>query len=270
MRSSRPALSILAVLALGGCAVPTDPVPAPSPSTAPETTLERVADPDYDSFRYSGEDPDGDLQGFEYQLVEVDDVYVDTEGASGSVVAGVDPLDPDGWSPVLPSGAARFQLGARAYRFRVRAVDGQGNRDATPEEILWRRESDRPSVSLKSGCGALYPDPAPVTLAITATDLRYDQTPSPASDLLYSWELIPDLYPWPASGCPEFPVTSNGWIPFPADGGNPQIRIDELGSATIVPAGNGHVAACQWRFHVVVQDPEGNTGSHQCTVVILQ
>jgi len=262
--------SLLMLAAAGGCSAPTDPVPAPDTSAPPATTLQVCADPDHDSFCFAGEDPDGDLRGFEYQLARVDDAYVDSNGASGNVLGGVDPVNADSWSGVHPDDNVRFRLGPGAYRFRVRAVDRAGNRDPTPAEHLWRRASDKPAIRIQSGCGGLFPDPAPLVMTLQATDLRYDQTPTPVGDLSYSWELLPEDLPPNDPECPVFPIASDGWIPFPADGSPPRIRIDELGDATIVPAGNGRDAACRWRFYVSVQDLDGNTGWSVCSVMILQ
>jgi hypothetical protein len=83
-----------------------------------------------------GTDADGDVVGYQYQLVETDEAYFLSGGLASEVLRSLDPPSDSGeenWTPQSRDSLRTFlSLDDSWYEFRARCVDDAGAADTTP------------------------------------------------------------------------------------------------------------------------------------------
>ena len=273
-RAAQRALRPFAILAIGLFACEESPTSTPEfppgSGVPPETVLLPSSTPGgLASLQWEGSDSDGRVVGYQYQLLRVEEEYYETDGESGSVHSWVVPEEGEGnqtWTPTLEAAGEVFgPLPSGSYLFRVRAVDDDGNSDPTPAEITWQLDPYEPHVRIRSGCGALYPNPSPLVMTIDISDIGTDLVPTPPGELVY----IYSLYGGESEDCPLFWNGNSEWEPVPADGSPVVVTFHDLDGRAIPAEPSGEVA-CAWSFRITVRDPANNYGEAYCRVMILR
>lgn len=154
---------LLAVL-LGSCdaddAILGDPVPNAAPQTritstpiTPERTSPRV------TFYWTGEDPDGEIVGFEWRIssngrdgvLDIEDTleaylpwtFTTARDSTFEVTADLDSFEIDLENPDLQPREIRYW---QSHTFQVRAVDEDGRRDPSPAQVSFTATTLAPNV----------------------------------------------------------------------------------------------------------------------------
>ncbi|MFQ5600236.1 MAG: hypothetical protein ACE5G2_06750 [Candidatus Krumholzibacteriia bacterium] len=164
----QPRLAILALLAVTACGDSIDEITPDTANQPPETTLTR-GPPDSTGatsyrvhFAWSGQDPDGSVEHFDYILV--DHPVEKSAGASGLAVTVPDVDDPR-WTrtdamdstfittadtPSDETGPGGDPWFERWHTFVIRAVDDQGGVDETPDYRSFNSRTLAPTIALKT------------------------------------------------------------------------------------------------------------------------
>lgn len=242
------------------------------PNSPPNTTIELAPATLFFSetpyFRWSTTDVNGRVVGSQYQLVETDEEYFDTDGAGGTVLRSVQPPANDGgfhWSSLVYGTSQSFrEVPSGFFEFRVRAVDDRAEPDPTPAVHRFRVFHDTippvPTIGIPEddGCGPLDGRTHQV-FWINATDTG-DDGPAPRSWLEYRVQLRSDNHVFCNSHLVD-PFTD--WTPFPDDSDAP-IPIGIV-PPTVYTDLEGNVG-CSWTFTLEVRDPPGNRARRTCQI----
>jgi hypothetical protein len=192
---------------LAGCS-PVEEAPSEAENVAPSTHLDSACPgPDTtfgNELRYSwtGTDPDGDVVAFQFQLVETNELYFSSAGATGTVLLSLSPflepgeLDEDDrkfvrWGERQTENFATFSsLEDGFYEFRVRAIDDQGAVDESPAtgRCFVFFDDVAPVPIILSGCGRLE-GVTFTTLCLDASDSSRSSS-TPRERLQYSARLL--------------------------------------------------------------------------------
>jgi hypothetical protein len=254
------------------------------PANAPRDTIfqnERF-------FEWLGTDEDSDVVASQYQLVEVDFDYFDSEGQSGEVLRLVapprSPIDCPSeseacWSDRATVHSETFRdLPDGWYEMRARVIDDGGLPDESPETHLfyvffddikpcavlgttdnnWDSAACGPPGSNNQGCGRLEGRQAH-TFLINATDLSRNAT-TERRFLEYRVQLRAQV----GSPCATHLADSfTEWTPFPDNTNTPIV----IGDAPPTQYTDLISPNCVWVFTLQVRDPAGNRGDASCEIV---
>jgi hypothetical protein len=227
-------------------------------------------------FRWIGTDLDSDVVAYQYQLVETDSLWFESEGQLGSLIDSIDPPgDPNDsngdprelWTPRRTDNFQSFaDLDDGWYEMRARSIDQEG---APSDPAVFRFYvffDDVPPVPIigtvdgqgnnNQMCGRIG-QVTSWTFLINASDESRNTT-TPRSAVEYSYEL---------RGRSQVNCTSHlsdgftDWRFFPA--GDEPLRVGD-GPPTLYT--DLFDAVCRWDFTLRARDPAGNIATTSCCI----